>query len=209
MSCRQVCRVQVLQTRLMKLNLTNKLRLYFFRNCQLAEVYQLQVIFRTDIHTPAAQNTFRTRRLITFKDRVDPTLQATSSLAARFVFAVACFHFNYTSPPVNWNHGNCKARVLIVGFSHLVMIKNCDLHIPWARFPFSSSQIVIDVFCRLLAIGNRTDNQTRTKGNIPGGEDSGRTAHQRVFIDLDSALASNLNLISLSQEGKIGCLTDG
>src|SRR6266545_2523272 len=193
----------------MKLSFTNKLPFYFFRNCQLAERYQLQAILRTDIHTPAAQDTFRTGGLITFKDRVEPALQAASSLATRFVFRVACFHFYYSSPPVKWNYRNCKARVLVVGFGHLVMIKNCDLHIPLAGFPFSSSQIVIDVFCRLLAIGNRTDNQTRTKGNIPGGEDSGRTAHQRVFIDLDSALASNLNLISLSQEGKIGCLTDG
>src|SRR6266536_4280106 len=209
MSGRQVCRVQVLQTCLMKLCFTYKLPFYFFRNCQLAERYQLQAILRTDIYAPAAQNTFRTRRLITFKDRVDPTLQTASGLAARLVFAVACLHFHHARPAINRNHGNRKPGVLIVGFRHLVMIKNCDLHIPRARFPFSSSQIVIDVLCRLLAVGNRTDDQTRTKRNIPGGEDSGRAAHEGVFIYLDSALTSNLYLISLSKERKIRSLTNG
>src|SRR6266705_2223798 len=112
----------MLQTRLMKLSLTNKLRFYFFGNCQLADRYQLQAILWTDIHTSATQNTFRARCLITFKDRVDPTLQAASGLATSFVFAVAGFHFDDSSAPVNWNHGNCKPRVLIVGLGHLVMI---------------------------------------------------------------------------------------
>src|SRR6266567_8821675 len=101
MSGRQVCRVQVSQTRLMKLSLTNKLRLYFFRNCQLAERYQLQAILRTDIYASAAQNTFRTGRLLTFKDRIDPTLQTASGLAARLVFAVACLNFHHARPAVN------------------------------------------------------------------------------------------------------------
>src|SRR6266581_6398741 len=89
------------------------------------------------------------------------------------------------------------------------MIKNCDLHVPRTRFPFSSPQIVIDVFCRLLAVGDSADDQTGTKGNIPGGEHSGRAAHQRVFVYFDRALASNLNLITISKERKIGGLTDG
>ena len=89
------------------------------------------------------------------------------------------------------------------------MIENSDLHILGLGLPLGSPDKFVDFFSGFFAIRNSIDDQARTKGDVPGCENSRRRRHKRSGIDLQGALPRRFEAIGGLEKGKIGGLPDG
>src|SRR5579859_3950394 len=76
----------------------------FFGEVELVQRNKLQTIFRADVHAPSAEDTFAAVHFGAFKNRVDPTLQATRSFLPRFRLGETNFDFSDASTAFEGNH---------------------------------------------------------------------------------------------------------
>ncbi len=134
--------------------------------------------------------------------------QREASVASLFL-GVAGLHFRHARAAVQRNRGDGEPRVFVVARRHLVMVEHRDLHIARLGLPVRTLQVTVDFLRGLLAVGHRTDDEARAKGDVARGENAGRRGFERVGIDLHRSLPRGLNSVLGLQEREVGGLPDG
>src|SRR5208282_1680357 len=90
--------------------------------------------------------------------------------------------------------------------SHFVVVEHGDLHESFFWFPLRAAQELVDLESRLFAVRYRIDDESRPESHVAGGENTGRSGHQSVGLDLQCALARGFDAVLGLHEGKIGNL---
>ena len=91
---------------------------------------------------------------------------------------------------------------------HFVVVEHRNLDVFFFALPFRPAQEFVDFHCRLLAVGHRIDDQSRSKGDVARGKDSWRRRHQRVWIEFECALTRRFDTVFRFQEGKVRSLAN-
>ena len=176
-------------------------------NCDAVERYQFQTLFRANIHATAAQNAHAAVFRRTFKNRVDPAVQAALRLRHRRWSVVSDLDFSHAGAALERKHRDRLTIDVEIIERHCMSLQEFYFDDRLRMFP--AAQVFIDPDRRSFAVSDTINDEARSEDAIATRENSRRRSHQRLRIHCDQSARGEFDLVFRCEEVQAWRLADG